>query len=550
MFKQLGSWLALHPRLTLTVLVIAALGPFLAKPFNIDDPLFIWLAQHVQHHLANPFGFDVNWYGKVTPMWTVTENPPVAGYYYALFGGLLGWSEFSLHLAGLVAALAVVLGTHRLAQSLCKSPLFAACVMLATPVFLVSANTVMCDVLMLAFWVWAVVFWVDGLKDDRGWKLALAGGFIALAMLTKYFGAALIPLLAVHGVLQKRKVGAWTMGLLVPLAALGAYQWLTHALYGHALFSDAASFVANAHGKLGFSKLDGFLIALSFTGGCIATATFLAPWLWRPRSLVLVFAVSALIGAGLVYSCGVLQKYSALDGSARIAVMIQFAFWIAAGAVVLALLADAWNARKDPQACLLGLWLAGTFLFAAFGNWTVNGRTILPMVPAVAILLARRWENLGRPGPTAVKLALAVSGAFAFMVAQADFELALAARQCAENVIAKYGQGGGTVWFEGHWGFQYYMEKAGARPVDYNNFTPASSDILILPLHNTYTSEPPANTVTSREVLSVPVSAGATTWQPELGAGFYSSVSGPLPFGFGRVPAESLYIYKLKHTGE
>src|SRR5579863_5148347 len=132
MFKRIGPWLAAHPRWTLTLLVVIALGPFLTKPFNIDDPLFIQLAQHVSAHPANPFGFNVNWYGKISPMWTVTENPPLAGYYYALFGSTLCWSEWSLLCAGLLAALAVILGTHRLALQFCQDPM-SLCEKPATP---------------------------------------------------------------------------------------------------------------------------------------------------------------------------------------------------------------------------------------------------------------------------------------------------------------------------------------------------------------------------------------------------------------------------------
>jgi hypothetical protein len=80
MFKRLESWLADHPRWTLTLLMFAVLGPLLAKPFNIDDPLFIWLARHVRDHPGNFFDFTVNWYGFTSPMWAVTENPPGAGY--------------------------------------------------------------------------------------------------------------------------------------------------------------------------------------------------------------------------------------------------------------------------------------------------------------------------------------------------------------------------------------------------------------------------------------------------------------------------------------
>jgi len=226
-FKQIGLWLAAHPRWTLTLWVGAALGPLLAKPFNIDDPLFVWLANQVLARPAAPFDFSVNWYGFVLPLWAFTGNPPGAGYFFAAAGGLFGWSEIGLHFAGLLAALAVILGTHRLAARWCAQPLLAAGVVLCMPVFLVSASTVMCDVLMLACWVWAVVFWVEGLERDSASKIFAAGLLVALALLTKYFGVALVPLLAVYGGMHQRKFGAWVFALLLPVAALGGYEWLT-----------------------------------------------------------------------------------------------------------------------------------------------------------------------------------------------------------------------------------------------------------------------------------------------------------------------------------
>ena len=367
-------------------------------------------------------------------------------------------------------------------------------------------------------------------------------------MLTKYFGVALIPLLAVHGALQKRKIGGWLIGLLIPLAALGAYQWLTRSLYGHALFSDAAGFVADAHGKLGFSKLAGGLIALAFTGGGAASAFFLAPWLWRAWTPAVVFAGTTIIGGALCFSGIVLHKFVALeDAASRTQVSAQLIFWASGGVLVLLLAAtDLLRNPREPRAWLLALWIAGTFAFAAFGNWTVNGRSLLPLLPAVGILVARRWEFVGAKSPRALQISLLASALFALLVAQSDFQLAVAGRRCAEQVCAKYANGKATVWFEGHWGFQYYMEKLGARAVDYKNFTPPPGDILVMPLHNTYISEPPPEIVARRDALSVPSPCGLTTWHAAVGAGFYSSVTGPLPFAFGNVPAESLYIYELK----
>jgi 4-amino-4-deoxy-L-arabinose transferase-like glycosyltransferase len=160
-------WFVLHPYWALTLAVLAALAPFLAKPFNIDDPFYIWTALQIQAHPTDPFGFNVEWGWTALPMWKVTGNPPLASYYLAAGAGIFGWGEIALHFVFLLPALAVVLGTHRLARNFCSQPMLAALATLFTPVFLVSSLTVMCDVPMLAFWIWTVVFWVEGMEQKK-----------------------------------------------------------------------------------------------------------------------------------------------------------------------------------------------------------------------------------------------------------------------------------------------------------------------------------------------------------------------------------------------
>jgi len=169
-------WFLLHPYLTLTLVVLAMLGPFLTKPFNVDDPLFIWAAHQIQAHPGNPYGFNVNWYGTMQPMWDVTKNPPLACYYLALAAGIFGWGEIALHFAFLLPAVAAIIGAYQLARRFCDHPMLAALVTLFTPVFLISGTTVMCDVPMLAFWIWAVVLWIDGTKQNDFGRLA--GGIV------------------------------------------------------------------------------------------------------------------------------------------------------------------------------------------------------------------------------------------------------------------------------------------------------------------------------------------------------------------------------------
>ena len=63
----------------------------------------------------------------------VTKNPPLACYYAAVVGRVAGWSERAFHLGFLVPALALVLGTYRLAKHFTSLPVLAALATLLTP---------------------------------------------------------------------------------------------------------------------------------------------------------------------------------------------------------------------------------------------------------------------------------------------------------------------------------------------------------------------------------------------------------------------------------
>jgi hypothetical protein len=196
------------------------------------------------------------------------------------------------------------------------------------------------------------------------------------------------------------------------------------------------------------------------------------------------------------------------------------------------------------------LWVLGTFLFAGFFNWSVNGRSILPMVPAVVILLARRLEQRAQAGkiirPGGVNVCLAAGAALALLVAAADFQLAQAVRRSAEQTHARYGGREKTLWFEGHWGFQYYMERLGAMAVDVKHPVTRQDDFLAIPSNNTNVKLPNKQETSSWEVLSIPGPRWVTT--TGMAAGFYTSVSGLLPFAFGPVPPEKVLMYMIKLT--
>src|SRR5271155_2249110 len=186
---------------------LVCLLPFSGKAFHIDDPLFVWTAQQIAHHSFNPYGFRLVWYVTDMPMSAITKNPPLSSYYGALVGIAAGWSERAWHIGFLLPALAVVLGTYHLAERFTACPLIAAAATLFAPGFLVSATGVMCDVMMLALWIWAVIFWMQGIESGKPLLFVASSVLIAACALTKYFGVSLIMLLAVYSLLQKKRMG-------------------------------------------------------------------------------------------------------------------------------------------------------------------------------------------------------------------------------------------------------------------------------------------------------------------------------------------------------
>ena len=214
------------------VVTVAALLPFVNKAYHIDDTLFLASAKQIEKSPLDFYGFSMNWYGIEKPMSEITKNPPLTSYYIALVGRLFGYKEVIMHIAFLIPAVAVALGTYYLAAKLCSQPTVAAVAAVLTPAFLVSSTNIMCDTMMLAFWLWATILWMQGIEYNRWSALCAAAVLLALCALTKYFGMALIPLILVYSVVKKRKLEIQVLFLLIPVIILAGYQWLTYELYG------------------------------------------------------------------------------------------------------------------------------------------------------------------------------------------------------------------------------------------------------------------------------------------------------------------------------
>jgi hypothetical protein len=537
-----------EPPLVLAVLILLAvtlgcLAPFLGKAVHIDDPLFIWTAQHIQSHPLDFYGFNVQWGTQVEPIFKVMQNPPLAAYYMALVGALFGWSEIALHFGFLLPAVAAVLGTYYVARLFCSHPFAAALATVVAPGFLISSTSLMCDTSMVALWLWAIYFWMRGLQGENGKFLGLATLLMVACSMTKYYGICLAPLLLAYSAMFKRRAGLWLLYLCVPLAALGAYQFLTQKIYGLGLVQDAVHYATNL--RVGGALPSKLLAALAFTGGCTLIAIPSIPLAWGKKGVAVALAGAVAIGALLIGMKHVGDMEVVHAGSPHWSFVLQMAALVVGGAAVVILAAGDFFRRRDAASLLLVLWIAGTFLFASVVNWTVAGRNILPMIPPVAIVLVRRLES--REWVFAhFWWALGTSLVVGLMAALADYQLAGSARTAAVEIDQRLTPVSRQITFEGHWGFQYYMEKLGAKPLQRAPLDLVSNEMIVIPVGNSILFQLPKDRVEGYSQYRCQSSKWMAVMSVALGAGYYSDGWGPAPFIFGPVPFESYYVFRVK----
>lgn len=563
------AWEARWPLICAMGMPLLFLLPFVNKAYHIDDTVFIWVSRQIQQHPLDFFGFIKNWYGWDMPMSLINQNPPGVSFYLAVVTALVGEHERWVHIAFLPIAVAISAGTFLIGRQMGLRPAAAAIAAMScvfAPAYLVSCTNVMSDPLMVAWYVWAVFLWIRGIETKRFVLLVLSGVCIACSAGSKYFGLSAVPLLLAYSIFRQRRPDWRWCALLVPILVVAVYEWWTGQLYGRGLFLNAVSYAR--HERLiptdgALSYYGSVLIALSYMGGCMIAALCFAPVFWPRRGLV--------IGAGVALLVGILPCFVALlpsqplrqDGGIQGWFLLQWVVFAMAGLSIFALCAaDVWN-RRDAVSVLLLCWVGGTFLFATVANWNINARAVFPMAPAVGLLIARRTEGrlAGKPGavPWRFFVPLVPAACLAVCVAWADYTWANTVRDTAYHIRTIQQERLTGLWYAGHWGFQYYMEKIGAKAINCIKPQMIPGDLMAFPKNNSNVQDAYDSIAASHRLPDGPkgdislvceLSPRLCTWMSTMnshvGAGFYaSSRLRWLPYVFADVPTEKYYILQF-----
>jgi 4-amino-4-deoxy-L-arabinose transferase-like glycosyltransferase len=549
-----------HPFAGIGLILVALLAPFADQAIQTDDALFIWAGQWILKHPFDFYGGTANWYGSNVPMWQVNLNPPLMPYLLAATAFVSGWNEIPLHLACIIVAIVAGMGIYVLARMWCRRPFLATIIAIVTPAFLVSATTLMCDLLMLTFWVWAIVCWGQASREESGnWKYVAAGVLAGLAILTKYSAIQLPPLLAVLSLVHLKtwtrspgKIGWQIAGLTAPVAMVACYEYVTAQLYGRGLLVEAARQVQSFR----FAYPGGWtakgIIGLTFAGGSMLPVLFFGPWLWPWRTWL---ASVAVISAGILGAFwlgpdpGLIHAWTNPGIWNDWVFQLQVALFLLAGLHLLLLTVTEFWQQWDAISLFLLVWIGCFFIFAGVLNWTVNARSFLPAVPAVAILTVRRLDRPAAPGlsPAPFWAPILPAVAIALSLVIANYKTANLERTIAKQIAGSGQSPGHQLWINGHGGAQYYLQRLGAKSFDNQNYVLQSGDsVAVLWNSGTIVTLPEGSvgliSTTVRDSGAWLTLSGTTRHGL---AGFFDADWGPIPFTIGSSKSRDLIVRLL-----
>jgi hypothetical protein len=158
------------------------------------------------------------------------------------------------------------------------------------------------------------------------------------------------------------------------------------------------------------------------------------------------------------------------------------------------------------------------------------------------LLSRRRWSR----GLLAAAIGLtAVPG---LLLAAADRHWAACYPATARRLAAELGGSGSPIVFLGHWGWQYYAERAGFRPWDARWRDAPTGAIVVLPLRadRQWLDPAVAGRLRLRERITIgPAPLNLTTWNRGAGVRLYGGDYGEIPWGFSTEPAEEFFVSEV-----
>ncbi len=511
---------------------------FLNKPFHMDEPFFLAQARHIAVDPLHPFDFNFNWYGRSVPMASINNTPPLMLYALGAAWKLTGGREWAMRAFFVPFNLIAAAALYGLASVFLGEPLLPVLIVLAAPGYIITMNLLCPEKLMAAAGFLGLFFLAQALEKRRSRFFWVSAALCGVAVASKYGAVFLIPTAAFYAARRAvalRRIVGYVALSLAGIAGYIFYDLMTyHAALGSALT------VLSQSAAMPYSSWPHKLRSiLAFSGGgALVTATW-PFWIYRHQVktlLVLALATGILflpaldiahLVRGIDRLTGILLAFGALVG-----------FWGLFAGV-----------QRERGWALWAPWVAAVLFVQAFLYWSVLARLLMfltpPLVFWMAEVLEQRWPAAVRRHFYAVSLVLVA--ALSAALAKVDAHYARAQKELAAEVAQRYA--GRRLWCAGHWGLQYYLEQAGARELDWTRGgwdEVKPGDVVVVPWANSNVLRPQKKILANVGRLTIKEALPLRLLSAFGGeAGFYSNITGFLPFGLSREPLDEFEIIEV-----
>jgi len=465
------------------VLLLVGLGILITllnalKPLRMDDTYYFFFAQQIALLPLDPGGFELylhEWPERASDRLV----PPLLIYWLAGAIKLFGSQPALWKLSMLPFALILVFSLHVLFRRFAPgAELPLTCFIILSPAIIPGFN-LMQDIPAEALIFASLAAFILACEKQRMWLGILAGLLAGLAMLTKYTGIvapAAIMLYALFFGRVRHAILACGLSAIIFLS----WEFATYLMYGRSQFL----FTLNNSFLDPWSKLRLAEALLKTLGAIHVAIVLLALTAWSaPRWLLAAIAGIALAGYGIIAFQPAEHIVFSVYGIAAV---------MAIAAVCIKLLRppgqSAWWRTlllERRQACflvsLLLLEIVAYFIISPFGAVRrLIGLTVVSTL-LVSYLVSR---NLSLPGTARVLWGVAAFnitlGLGFYALDMREAQVFKQGAQRTASVLENH-TSGRTVWYHARWGFQFYAEQEGMRPLVPEHSQVKAGDWIVYP---------------------------------------------------------------------
>jgi hypothetical protein len=428
---------------------LIALSVNLFKPVHMDDTVHLEAAKWILKNPLHPMSYTIDWGTGNSPGHTY-NNPPLLLYFLALCMNFFGDSEVMLHAAYSVFALAAIILFFLTASSITTHALKLTALFALCPAFLVSQN-LMLDLPLTVFWLLITYLIVHDIKKSSvSYKFPfLIGLVLGLSILIKYTSLALFPVYVFY--LIKRYQWKGLLFLIVPVSIIAFWSIFNILEYGgvHILRNNQSPEPYHFINKLVITGIKPLLWLVGL--GSTAIYALWSVKLVSNRKILILALLSIVITTAGFYARGWIQ------------VGLGSIFLFAGSLLTMVSLYAYLSCRKDIISQIFALAHLSVMLFIIALAPFMAIRHLLPALPFLLFLIAygKMEKGIIKILPIIINAFLGIGLAYSDQIYAETYKSAALKihEKCDPNAHE-------TIWFTGHWGFQWYAQKAGMKPFE------------------------------------------------------------------------------------